>query len=81
MENIIATIKNPKRCITFQSDDKWMMKIHDGKISFNRKDYPDLCADDFAFAVLLILEQAQVMSFDKSKWKSETISIKSTRKD
>jgi len=43
-------------CITFNNLEKWVMKIHHGKIIFNREDFPDLTPDDFAKKVVDILE-------------------------
>ncbi len=53
---------NPS-CLTFNSNGhSWVMKLEkrDGvnRILFNREDYPDACPDDFATAVVDILENS-----------------------
>ncbi len=61
---------NPS-CMTFTSNGKdWIMKLEkrDGvtRILFNRQDYPDACPDDFAKAVVDILESSYPnVSFEK----------------
>lgn len=42
------------------SNDDWVMKITNSKISFNRDRWPDASPDDFAKAVIAILEGATV---------------------
>lgn len=48
--------------IEFSNDkDKWIMKISkEGKITFNTAGYPESKPDDFAKAVIEILENSQV---------------------
>jgi len=55
--------------ITFNADsndENWVMAIKDGKILFNREKWPNAEPDDFAKAVISILEKANV---DMENWK------------
>lgn len=38
----------------------WVMRLDEGKIFFNRDEWPNLEPDEFAKAVILILEKATV---------------------
>ena len=42
--------------IYFNHSQTWIMKIENGKIIFNTKEFPDLTADDFSKKIIDILE-------------------------
>lgn len=42
------------------NDENWVMKLKDGKVYFNREKWPECAPDDFAKAVIGILEKASV---------------------
>jgi hypothetical protein len=48
---------NPRDIVFHNIDSKWIMCITSfGQIKFNREDFPDLAADEFAEEVIRILE-------------------------
>lgn len=52
--------------INFLADkDKWVMKIKPEGIFFNREAYPDSNADEFANAVIQILEKSFAVTFER----------------
>lgn len=61
-ESVTCKISDPvENSIIFGiSNGNWVMKITDGKISFNRESWPDAAPDEFAKAVIAILEGATV---------------------
>lgn len=70
---LISPPKDP--CIAFSIHGEWVMKIHKGKITFNTKDFPNLCEDEFAYKVLKILEECNVIQIDQSQWDNGRITI------
>lgn len=79
IEYQISKPKDPE--INFQCDGKWLMKIGEGKIKFNREEFPDLCEDEFAYKVLKILEEINVITIDQSSWDHERISNDESKYD
>lgn len=58
--------------ISFMSDkneESWVMRITDGKIKFNRTKYPNVAEDEFAEAVLQILERADFIQLKERESK------------
>lgn len=52
--------------VTFSADpDNWVMKLTREGIFFNRERYPDSSPDDFAQAVINILENSYTVKFTK----------------
>lgn len=56
--------------VTFNADaekDNWVMKITRDKIIFNRERFPNDDPDDFALAVIDILEKCYRVKFEKTE--------------
>lgn len=54
--------------IVFQNDENnWVMSINDQGIKFNRDKWPDASPDEFAKAVIQILEKAYKLKFEKKE--------------
>lgn len=39
----------------------WIMKLSNGKVFFNRENWPEAEPDDFAKAVIMLLEKASIV--------------------
>lgn len=70
-----AIIPNKPGAIQFCNDDTWVMSINEGRITFNREEFPDICADEFAYKILEILEKINLIKFDKSQWDNGRIKV------
>lgn len=66
-ENDYCKIKIPESCITFNNEKAWVMKIIPEGIKFNREQYPNANPDDFAEAVINILEKCYDVKFAKKE--------------
>jgi hypothetical protein len=54
--------------IIFKSDEKdWVMALKDGSVIFNRERWPDALPDEFARAVIGILEKEYTVKFEKKE--------------
>lgn len=71
----LSIYNNIPRCITFHmccngsDSSNWMMKLTEGKIEFNSKDFPDMTMDDFAKGIIDILENSYNVKFTKKEGK------------
>tara|TARA_R110002096_G_scaffold88808_1_gene202738 strand:+ start:786 stop:1010 length:225 start_codon:yes stop_codon:yes gene_type:complete len=57
-EEIIVKSNNPGSLVIDSGAGPIMEITHEGKIKFNHKTYPDMAADEFASAVMKIMEEA-----------------------
>ncbi len=55
---ITTTPQNDPCNMIFCVDNKWLMKFSNGRIYFNREDWPEYEPDDFAKSVIDILEKS-----------------------
>ncbi len=59
-------IGTPNEIVFCPDPEKWIMKLTAGEgILFNREDYPESTPDDFAQAVIEILEQHFSVTFER----------------
>jgi len=67
VKQIILNIE--KKEIFFSNGTNWLMKINkNNQIEFNREDFPNLTADDYAKEVITILEDAVLKNADLKKY-------------
>ena len=65
MTETSTIVKNPLTNIIFFHNNKWVMKLIDGEgIFFNREEFSDYSPDDFAKAVIEILEKEFNVKFE-----------------
>ena len=62
---MIEKLDKEKSEITFDTGKVWLMKISREGIFFNREVYPEATPDDFAWAVISILEKQFKVKFEK----------------
>ena len=60
-DSVTLILKEPvSSVIEFRDGDGWLMRISEGRISFNHAERPDLAVDDFAKAVIHIFENSNL---------------------
>jgi len=75
MSELTCTKRSSERSeIVFNANNHdWIMKLTDEGIRFNRERYPNSTVDDFALAVIEILEKQYAVKFERKTPRFERV--------